>query len=90
MERERTEKFWENKGTAEQVQEKLGLGRIEKYHGRRIVDKPGTARGDMTTYWDERKRLRLAQQPDGAELPKTIRGRRDLSWGGTTSPTSRK
>ena len=49
----------------------------------------------MTTYWEERKRMRLereelaAQQPDevlgGAELPQTIRGRRDLSWGGTTT-----
>ena len=59
------------------------------------MDKPGTAQGDMTTYWEERKRMRLereelaAQQPDevlgGAELPETTRGRRDLSWGGTTT-----
>ena len=97
MERQRAEKFWEDKGTPQQVQEKLGLGRFEKYHKRKIIDKPGTAKGDMDTYWDERKRRRLAreelaaQQPDeilglgGAELPKTTRGRRDLSWGGTTT-----
>ena len=74
VERERTEKFWKKMGTSKQVQEKLGLGRLEKYHGRKYEDKPGTAKGDMTTYREERKRMRLAREELAAQQPDEVLG----------------